>query len=393
MATAFELLGTIRSYNGSKGYGFIIGPAPYGDTMFSRTDLPEDAREVRGNVIENRQVSFDVALQPDGRYKATRVNLPYEPGQKCPGIIKSFSHKNGYGFAKCSCLPEDIRFQLSAFQPAQDFALDVDLSGALVLIEVERNDQGKLKASKIQFQTAHIASKFHSGAVAGFHGGAAASPFDESYGQAGKGGKGMFGKGKEQGGTIAQEMLQGTVKSFSDKHGYGFIAIPGLPLDVRFGREVVEARNGVATGTAVHALLMATPEGKLQAARVVANAKGSGKGKWSAFDETQYAPGYGNKRAIDWHAAPPAKQAKKEAAHSQADVTPTGQFHNGTVKSYSIQKGFGFISCPELETDAFFLMTALPQEVRDTNMTGKHVVFELCIMPDGKQRAQNVTLT
>ena len=40
-------------------YGFINGAGPFSETMFSRNELPEDAREVRGKVIENRKVTFD----------------------------------------------------------------------------------------------------------------------------------------------------------------------------------------------------------------------------------------------------------------------------------------------------------------------------------------------
>merc|ERR1719331_1511024 len=128
--------------------------------MFSRAELPEDAKEIRGKTLENRTVTFDGQVQPDGRAKATRVVIPYSEGDKCPGKIKSYSHKHGYGFVQCSSLTEDIRFNRNSFQPPLAAAEGTDLRGALVLLEMTHTDDGKNRAEKIQFQTKKVAERF-----------------------------------------------------------------------------------------------------------------------------------------------------------------------------------------------------------------------------------------
>jgi len=297
------LHGTVRSYNGSKGFGFIVGQGQFEDVMFSRNELPEDAREVRGQILTGRQVVFDARINPDGRAKATQVKLIAEDGQKLPGVIKSFSSNNGYGFVKSSCLTNDVYFS------AQDFAGLVpgaNLQGQLVLFEVQTQASGKLKASRIQFQTRKIAEQF-----------AAPSMSWSSPTPRGNNAHAALSNAANSG------LLPGIVKTFSERNGYGFIQVPGLPVDIMFRQQVVHG-DAVVQGSAVQFTLTQSQDGRLQASQV-----------FCAGDP-------GMKRAAGAEGFESVKQSK--LVGSPVPTTATGQVMTGMVKSYNAQKGWGLIS-------------------------------------------------
>ncbi|CAE8585113.1 unnamed protein product, partial [Polarella glacialis] len=92
------LSGSVKSWNGAKGFGFITGSSCPVDVFFSRTELPDDVKEVQGKFMQGRPVVFDAEQLPDGRFKATAVAVPYIEGKEIAGKIKTFVEKNGYGF-------------------------------------------------------------------------------------------------------------------------------------------------------------------------------------------------------------------------------------------------------------------------------------------------------
>lgn len=69
--------GTVKSYNGAKGFGFINTTQVEGDIFFGRSDLPEDSREVQGKFMTGRQVVFQLEQTPEGKHKASSVQLGY----------------------------------------------------------------------------------------------------------------------------------------------------------------------------------------------------------------------------------------------------------------------------------------------------------------------------
>ncbi|CAE8694966.1 unnamed protein product, partial [Polarella glacialis] len=101
------LSGVVKSWNGSKGFGFITCDSLAGDVLFARTEMPQDVKEVRGKFLEGRPCVFDAQQQADGRFKATNLALPYVEGNE----------KHGYGFITSSSLTEDPKFSpLPAFE-------------------------------------------------------------------------------------------------------------------------------------------------------------------------------------------------------------------------------------------------------------------------------------
>jgi len=349
---AQDLGGVVRSYNGSKGFGFITGEGPYNDVMFSRHELPEDAREVRGKFLEGRHVVFDANIAQDGRAKATRLSIPSSEGVFLPGMVKSYSEKNGYGFLSSSSIPnEDIRFSKSDFPPLVPGA---NMKGALVIFQKQQQADGKLRVIKIQFQTARIAEKFKCVGMEGY----AVVPFQQP--------------------TLGSGALTGVVKSFGEKNGYGFIRIPGQIADIMFGKSDVQG-GSITPGTPVSFMLAMSQDGRVRAKQVVAtgivpNSTGGGKG----------GSGAGGQLAL--------KGSNGKRTGLAALAEPTGQRLVGSIKSFNAWKGFGFISTANVPGDVFFLKSSLPAEAHSMELPGREVEYDLMRAPDGNLRAQGVRL-
>jgi len=432
------MLGTVRRYNGDKGYGFIVAEGQATDIMFSRSDLPEDAREIRGNILEGRPVTFDAGVQADGRLKAMRVMLNHVEGAKVPGVVKSFSERNGYGFATSSCLSQDVRFSVADFQPAQTFPSNVNLVGALVLLEYDTQPDGKLKATRIQFQTSKLAQQYTAGAggtqlastivpppgAPPTIGATASFGTTITYGAPATYGA-PTGLGATPGITNAMDplsglgMLQGTVKSFSERNGYGFINVPGLPMDIRFGKNDLVGEV-ISPGAPVQFKLAASPDGRLQGNTVIpmqaimqsqvqvpvqvpmqvpvqVQIQPATQGVKRSVAPANHVPAQVQAPTIDFSVVQqPVKLPKTEPV----SVISTGQWMSGTIKSYNPLKGWGLIVTPGItgggggkNSDVFFLKTNLPKEYRDTEgLAGSSVTYELMTQQNGQYRAQNVLI-
>lgn len=357
--TGTQYLGTVKTYHGKKGFGFITADGFDGDVLFSRNELPDDAKEVRGNLIEGRSVTFEVEAGADGRCKATSVQIPAEEGKFLPGVIKSYSPTHNYGFVSSSSLTDDVRFDTKSFQALQQINLvaGLHLKGQLVIFVPQQTADGKTRAEKIQFQTKYIAEKLKN---------QGASQVNLMMSAP------MMAAPMMAPPAVNNGMLNGTVKSFSEKNGYGFISMPGQAMDVWFSKNEL-AGGDVAVGSAVHFSMTMSAQGKAQATRVLPSSGAQG-----------------NKRSID--SAAMAMGGGPSKMLRIAD-TRTGQHQSGTIKSYNATKGFGFITGPGVSGDVFFMRTALPEDVQDTDLTGQAVSYELARTADGKSRAQSITLT
>jgi len=332
------ITGSVRSYNGSKGYGFISGPpGPFNDVMFARNELPIDAKEVRGNFLEGRTVNFDAQLKPDGRAKATSVQIIAEEGKELPGVIKSYSERHGYGFLTSTCLEDDVRFQASDFPPLKP---GVELKGGLVLFEtMQSSGDGKLKVAKVMFQTKKIAEQFL--ASSGMPGNVMP-------------GMGRAGVGVDLTGFVQQAALMGMAG------GGELAALTGL-LGMKRGADMISVRQP------------GQPAIKQKKPDVAVTSTG------------KYMPGISG-----------IKQPKS----SPVEVTATGKQMSGHIKSYNPTKGWGLISSPGIPSggagkagDVFFMKSNLPVHLRDTELGGQNVSYELMRAPDGKLRADKIMVT
>lgn len=68
----------------------------------------------------------------------------------------------------------------------------------------------------------------------------------------------------------------------------------------------------------------------------------------------------------------------------------TGNIKKGTVKSYSVVKGFGFILAPDIPQDIYFGRDSLQADLRTSDVAGTQVTFELIRAPDGKPQGRNL---
>lgn len=389
--------GVVKSWNGSKGYGFITSELVNGDVFFSRNELPPEAREVRGTFLEGRQVSFEAAEGTDGRVKATSVAILAMEGQPLAGIIKSYSEQNRYGFVQSSSLSDDVRFQSSDLPPMPP---GVNLKGKPVIFEMQQLADGKLRVTKIQFQTSKIAAAVTHG------GGGGGAWVPGGAGAWVGGGFGAHGGGGAFGGMMAlpaaphaaayqsqrqNGSLTGSVKSFSERHGYGFITSPGQGGDIKFGKVDLLVES-ISPGAFVSFILATSPDGRLQAKQVqpaapkrVASPAFAGMGGQSG--------GFNNIRPLKQPRTISPYGGGGGSSNKAAGGMASGAVLRGSVKSYIPNKGFGFITSPGLEGDIYFMRQQVqPVEEQMSELKGRSVSYELAYAPDGKFRAQSVTL-
>eukprot|EP00933_Yihiella_yeosuensis_P017524 TRINITY_DN14612_c0_g1_i1.p1 TRINITY_DN14612_c0_g1~~TRINITY_DN14612_c0_g1_i1.p1 ORF type:complete len:317 (+),score=74.42 TRINITY_DN14612_c0_g1_i1:79-1029(+) len=312
MAAPTNYSGTVASWNGRKGFGFITCPAlPGGDVMFSFSEMPDDCREVQGKFLTGRNVTFNAQQNPDGRYKATAVVVPYEEGKEIAGKITSYSEKNGYGFITSSCLTTDARFERSHLPSS--LPMGANLQGALVLAEIMPMPDGKLRVQKLMFQKKEIAERLSGGmpAMGGMGGG------QKRGAGAMSGGMVMMPQvdmnqvtqmaammgmpvqmvlahiqaqqaqlsGMMMGQPVAKaprvevqqtptgQYTQGMIKSYNGLKGFGFIGAVGLQQDAFFFKDALpqeyqSSEGRELTGKSVQFEIVNTSDGKMRAANV-----------------------------------------------------------------------------------------------------------------------------
>merc|ERR1712032_68828 len=204
------------------------------------------------------------------------------------------------------------------------------------------------------------------------------------------------------------ELMAGAIKSFSERHGYGFIESSCCAGDVRFSMSDLDSLNPGANlkGELVLFKANSQPDGKIQASKVmfqsakIANRLKAGGGMQGGMmagmqggmqgGAMQFG-GQGMKRGVQ---AMGGGFGKKQNTGQGAVATMSTSNHlSGMVKSYNTGKGFGFISAAGVPGDIFFMRTALPEHAQENRgLAGQAVSFELATTMDGKMRAENVTL-
>merc|ERR1712232_77132 len=198
----------------------------------------------------------------------------------------------------------------------------------------------------------------------------------------------------------------GTVKSFSDKNGYGFITIPGRQ-DIKFGKMDLVGVESVTAGARVTFQTVNAPDGRQQAKQVQVSGGGGGNAFPNFGVKRPFEPSYNGKGDGNMGSFGGAMMQQKRPRPSPGPTEWQGQgaggeamgeekWVSGTVKSFNAKKGFGFLVSEEIQGDAFFMATALPPEMQgntDGNaLMGRSASFKLAYAPDGKLRAENITI-
>lgn len=408
-----EMIGYIKSWNSAKGFGFITTDSVDGDVFFSKSELPPEAREVHGSVLEGREVNLDTRTGPDGRHRATAVQLCATEGKPLLGVIKSYSDRHRYGFITSSALVEDARFQATDLPPGLSL-MGTNLKGHYVTFDVQRLPDGKVRVSKMQLQQA---AQINPATLR------AAPP--QAFNMANMANMATFAMPPARiqpwnphprlparpppvatmppsDGT----MMNGVVKSYSERNGYGFINAPGQAVDIKFAKADLLA-SGVAPGTSVSFVSVTTPDGRMQARQVSKSVDRGTKRSFSpaaatpadnfdglnTFDlleRPKKQPRTGGSSGMSW--ASVAAGATGAQPPSPAEMFSEGERLAGVVKSFIPSSGFGFITSEGVPGDIYFARTVMPPEMHYMELTGQTVTFELTHASDGKLRSKNVTL-
>merc|ERR1712226_1379587 len=182
----------------------------------------------------------------------------------------------------------------------------------------------------------------------------------------------------------------GNIKSYSEKHGYGFISAPGMS-DARFQTRDVDPSelSMMQPGTSVTFLPVSTDDGRVQA-REVKTSNGTSPAPQPVGLKRPFDGGL-QQQAHFTALVPQAKQQRTDAAPgANFQQANAGAVMSGSVKTFNPVKGFGFISSEEFEGDAFFMKSEL--HGADGVQPGQMVNFELMVGDNGKYRASNIQI-
>lgn len=244
-------------------------------------------------------------------------------GASLVGTVKRVQAEKGFGFISCPDIPQDVYFKLDGLEADEGASVSFTLTYV----------QGRPQARNV----------------------------DAAY--------------------VGGEVVEGIVKSYSDRNKYGFIK-DGSERDIYFSyqelpEDMAAMDQSSMPGTHVQLTIKLNKQGKPTGTSIVFVAEGE-----------PIEPPQGAKRpapAIQDRSAPPAK--KQRVAVDDAPVAATGN-----IKSYNAQKGWGFITSDAAEKDVWFKKDALPEEIRDTPLSGEEVAFHLTYSKDGKPQAADITM-
>jgi cold shock CspA family protein len=214
------------------------------------------------------------------------------------------------------------------------------------------------------------------------------------------------GKPQARGITIGLsggETLVGTVKTYSDKNGYGFLGVADSSQDVYFQKkdlpdEVQGIDGREMQGATMRFNVRMKPDGKPQAENIAMVTMAGQEGAINPPAGSIFPPQHGMKRPSPssspaWTAHGGVTPQPKMARMDGAAASPGGERLVGTIMKFNSMKGFGFIQAPGLSGDVFFKNTMLPPEWQQTpseGLEGVQVSFDHRITPDGKHQGSNV---
>lgn len=177
------------------------------------------------------------------------------------------------------------------------------------------------------------------------------------------------------------DVVIGSVKSYNASKGFGFIEVPDKPGDIYFKKELVptDMQEEQIIGRQVQVMVHMSPDGKPQASGLDFSESGALDG---SNGTVSHEPS-GTKRAMgNWNNSQP-KRMKEEPS---VQMMMQGGECEGMVKSYNPMKGWGFIRTDMLPQDVYFKGN-FPQA-----QPGTPCRFRLNYTPDGKPQAQGVEM-
>lgn len=274
-----------------------------------------------------------------------------DSGKTLVGTIKSFNPKTTYGFINEKDSGDDVFFGMEALPP--EFRIkdaNLNMVGQEVYFEIGHNPKnGKVLATKITCMGGPLEQDFLN---------------EDSH------------------------LTKGTVKSWQEAKGFGFMKVDGLDHDVYFARDrLPQSLRRVR---------------KLMGTMMLFEMREMDNGKYQAHNMKIVSPPGERKRQRE-DRNDDNSPAKRKAMGTRSNVSqpssrPTVVSKNqlayqGTVKSYNSKSGYGFIVADKVDGDVIFF----GNDCVKSSMTsksfeqGNEVMFNLTTSNKGKPQAIDVT--
>jgi len=381
-AEGMVVSGFIKSYSEVNGYGFITSPSLPRDARFQRQDVPPTFQGIN---LVGKEVTFHAQALPDGKLRVRRMEIK-EPAQaeQQPasvvsstmlfGYVKMCDHGSGFGTIQAPGIAEDIYFRLDPGMPTS--------TGQQVHFDLDWAPDGSALATSITLGSQSESTDV----VPSTSGMPSASAIEASM--------------------LASPLLSdgldyfGVIKSYGEGKGFGFVTASDPHADVYFqkrdltqGAHIILQSGFGLVGTPVTFKVQKTPCGRKWHARAI-----------TPTLEAQASQGVKHPAPAPCQATMPPVKAPRSGPVDRVPSTPVpgigGQPSprvTGTIKSFNVGKGFGFITGDGVSGDVFFLRSELPAGVaamltEGLELSGRGVNFELSITPEGKLRAKGVIL-
>jgi len=372
--------GVVKSYSEVNGYGFITSPSLPRDARFQRQDVPP---MFQGINLVGTEVSFHAQALPDGKLRVRKMEIKQPPqavqepvapvsSTMLFGYVKMCDHSSGFGTIQAPGIAEDIYFRIEPGMSAS--------TGQQVHFDLDWAPDGSALATSVILGSEPADSTISTSAVP------SASPLEA--------------------GPLASPLLSdtvdylGVIKSYGENKGFGFVTAAEPHADVYFQKRdltqgaliILQSGFGLV-GIPVTFKVQKTPDGRKWHARAI-----------TPTLEAQALQGVKHHAPTPCQATMPPVKAPRTGPVDTVPSTPVpgigGQPSlrvTGTIKSFNVAKGFGFISGDGISGDVFFLRTELPAGVAamltgGLELSGRGVNFDLSITPEGKLRAKGVVL-
>lgn len=347
LADGSQMIGKIKTFDLNKGFGFIVAPNFPSDVYFKASDP---------TIQIGVEVTFTLKYTQDGRPQAQNVCTPLHDGELLVGTVRSYNPNKGFGFLFMDGRSQDIYFPKSTLP--MELQEETNLEGSQFQFNVNASGN-KPQAQELQLVMSAPIKR--------------PPPPSQSPGTgSGPPAKRLRGPGAPVVAPSGQNLPPGG-KGMSGALGPGG-----------------KGPGGKGPGMAMPAMPM--PGGKGMPA--MPNHKGNGcRGM-----NQQGMQGMQSMNPMGMQQGPSmAQQAAMAMAANAESVRPATAFsspgaerHRGSVKSFNPQKGFGFITCPSLQSDVYFNSRNLADHMRTAQLDHRQVSFTVRHLPDGKLQANNI---
>eukprot|EP00933_Yihiella_yeosuensis_P064199 TRINITY_DN6755_c0_g1_i1.p1 TRINITY_DN6755_c0_g1~~TRINITY_DN6755_c0_g1_i1.p1 ORF type:complete len:509 (-),score=119.67 TRINITY_DN6755_c0_g1_i1:216-1679(-) len=139
-ADGASMVGTVKSFDAEKGYGFITAPNFQGDIYFK----PDSS-----GWTKDQKVTFFLKYAQNGKPQARDVAGALEEGQFVVGEVKRYNPSKGFGFFGVENRSQDVYFQKKDLPV--EFQESPDLDGTRFSLQIRLTSDGKPQAQDLQF--------------------------------------------------------------------------------------------------------------------------------------------------------------------------------------------------------------------------------------------------